>query len=98
MIGLPIVALPVTEMPSVLRDGVSGCLEADIERLKQRMAALLANPDEARRLGEQAREVAQRRFSLERFTADWNRTLSRFVAISPSPSLPTGIPCAAKLR
>ncbi|HET8721784.1 MAG TPA: glycosyltransferase family 9 protein [Nitrospira sp.] len=98
MIGLPIVALPVTEMPSVLRDGVSGCLEADVERLKQRMAALLANPDEARRLGEQAREVAQRRFSLERFTADWHRTLTRFVAVAPSPSFTTGIPCAAKLR
>jgi ADP-heptose:LPS heptosyltransferase len=99
MIGLPIVALPVTEMPTVLKDGVSGCLDADPNRLMQRMAALLADHDEARRLGEQAREVAHCRFSLERFTADWSRTLRDFVARTPSPSTSsTGIPCAAKLR
>ena len=98
MIGLPIVALPVTEMPTVLHDGVSGYLDGDVGRLMQRMAALLADPEHAHRLGEQAREVARRRFSLERFTADWDRTLRGFVGMTPSPSSATGIPCAAKLR
>jgi glycosyltransferase involved in cell wall biosynthesis len=98
MIGLPVVALPVTEMPTVLLDGVSGCLDADLERLKQRMAALLTDPEKARRLGAEAREVARRRFSLARFTADWHRTLSAFVAATPSSSSSTGIPCAAKLH
>jgi glycosyltransferase involved in cell wall biosynthesis len=97
MIGLPIVALPVTEMPTVLEDGVSGVLESDVERLMQRMAHLLADPEAARRLGEQARTVARTRFSLERFAADWDRTLRSFVAQQSSPStVSTGIPCAAK--
>jgi ADP-heptose:LPS heptosyltransferase len=99
MIGLPIVALPVTEMPAVLRDGVSGVVEADIDRLMQRMALLLADRDEAQRLGEAARAVAQSRFTLERFTADWDRTLRSFIRRIPTPSPPSpGIPCAAKLR
>jgi glycosyltransferase involved in cell wall biosynthesis len=99
MIGLPIVALPVTEMPTVLRDGVSGVLESDEDRLTQRMAVLLADPTEARRLGEEARAVAQSRFNLERFTADWDRTISGFATRTPTSYLsPTGIPCAAKLR
>ena len=99
MIGLPIVALPVTEMPTVLRDGVSGVLEFDEDRLTQRMAVLLADPTEARRLGEEARAVARSRFNLERFTADWDRTISGFATRTPTPLLsPTGIPCAAKLR
>lgn len=99
MIGLPIVALPVTEMPVVLRDGVSGVLESDEDRLTQRMAILLADRNEARRLGEEGRAVARSRFSLERFTADWDRTLTRFAAPTGTPFLsPTGIPCAAKLR
>jgi ADP-heptose:LPS heptosyltransferase len=99
MIGLPVVALPVTQMPAVLRDGVSGYLDTDVDRLKERMAGLLADPDEARRLGEQAREVARLRFSLERFTADWNRTLRGFIPVASSPSSSsTGIPCAAKLH
>jgi ADP-heptose:LPS heptosyltransferase len=99
MIGLPIVALPVTEMPTVLRDDVSGVVEADIDRLMQRMALLLAEPDQARRLGEEARAVAQSRFSLERFTADWDRTLTSVIRQTPTPfTSSTGIPCAAKLR
>jgi ADP-heptose:LPS heptosyltransferase len=98
MIGVPIVALPVTEMPAVLHDGVSGYLDADVDRLKQRMAALLADPGKARRLGEEGRAVAQRRFNLGRFTADWHRTLNAFITVASSPSSSTGIPCAAKLR
>ena len=99
MIGLPIVALPVTEMPTVLRDGISGYLDADVDRLMQRMAVLLADRQEARRLGEEARAVARSRFNLERFTADWDRTLRSAIARTPSPPLlRTGIPCAAKLR
>jgi len=78
-LGLPIVALAVTEMPTVLQDGVSGCLSADPERLMQRMARLLADPDDARRIGEGGRAVARQRFSLERFTTDWNRLLVEFV-------------------
>ncbi|HKT33433.1 MAG TPA: glycosyltransferase family 9 protein, partial [Nitrospira sp.] len=97
MIGLPVVALPVTEMPAVLRDGVSGYLDANVDRLMQRMAALLANPEEARRLGDEARAIARRRFNLDRFTADWHRTLSRCIPVAPSPST-QGVPCAAKLR
>ena len=97
MIGLPIVALPVTEMPVVLRDGVSGVLESDEDRLMQRMAVLLADRNEARRLGEEARAIARSRFSLERFTAEWDRTLSGFAARTPtSLSSSTGIPCVAK--
>jgi glycosyltransferase involved in cell wall biosynthesis len=98
MIGVPIVALPITHMPAVLRDGVSGYLDADVNRLKERMAALLADPDEARRLGARAREVARLRFSLERFTADWDRTLRSFIPAASSSSSSTGIPCAAKLH
>jgi glycosyltransferase involved in cell wall biosynthesis len=99
MIGLPIVALPVTEMPALLHDGISGVIEADVDRLMQRMARLLADPEEARRLGDQVRAEAESRFSLARFTADWDRTLVSVAGKAPLPSTPfTGIPCAAKLR
>ena len=100
MIGLPIVALPVTEMPAVLADGASGYLDGNPDRLMQRMAALLADPDEARRIGANGRTIAQQRFSLQRFTADWNRTLSEVVTRGSSSvsSTTIGVPCAAKLR
>jgi ADP-heptose:LPS heptosyltransferase/glycosyltransferase involved in cell wall biosynthesis len=99
MIGLPIVALPVTEMPAVIENGISGYLEGSPDRLMERMAALLADPEHARLIGARGRAMARRRFSLARFTADWNRTLSDCVARTAPPlSPPIGVPCAAKLR
>jgi glycosyltransferase involved in cell wall biosynthesis len=108
-IGMPIVAFSVTEMPSVVQDGVSGYLANDPDRVMQRMAALLADPEEAKRLGENAREVARIRFNLQRFTDDWNRMLSRFAspfAVTRKPTLQqavksssdAGMPCTAKLH
>jgi glycosyltransferase involved in cell wall biosynthesis len=85
-------------MPAVIRDGVSGYLDADPDRLMQRMAALLADPEEARRVGDRARRIARVRFSLERFTAEWDRTLTEFVAKTSSRCSSTGVLCAAKLR
>lgn len=74
-VGLPIVALATTEMPTVIRDGVSGCVDTRIERLVDAMRALIADRDLARRWGEAARATALERFGIERFAADWDRVL-----------------------
>jgi glycosyltransferase involved in cell wall biosynthesis len=73
MVGMPIVALATTEMPTVIRDGVNGFIDTDLRRLIGRMQALLKDPGEARRLGDEARRTALARFGIERFVADWNR-------------------------
>ena len=39
------------------------------------MRNLLTDPDEARRLGEGGRQVARERFSIERFSRDWDDAL-----------------------
>ena len=71
-IGMPVVALATTALPSAINDGVTGFLSCDLVTLVERMQALIADPDLARRLGARAREVAQERFGLERFIRDWN--------------------------
>ena len=75
MVGLPIVALATTEMATVVENGVSGFVDTDVDRLVDRMHDLLRDPDLARELGEGARRTARRRFSIDRFAADWNATL-----------------------
>ena len=71
-IGMPVVALATTELPTVIENGVSGYVSCDPAVLIQRMRALLDDPAEARRLGANARRVAEERFGLERFIRDWN--------------------------
>lgn len=71
-IGMPIVALATTELPSVITNGETGFVSCDVPWLIERMRDLIADPVEARRLGVNARQLALERFGLERFIADWN--------------------------
>jgi hypothetical protein len=73
MIGLPVVALATTEMPTVIRDGENGFISCDPRLLLDRMRYLLRKPQEARRLGREARRTALERFGIGRFAADWDR-------------------------
>lgn len=71
-IGMPVVALATTELPTVIENGVSGYVSCNVDELVERMQGLLADPDKARRIGVNARQVASERFGLERFINDWN--------------------------
>jgi hypothetical protein len=75
-IGMPVVALATTELPAVIEHGVSGYISCDVSKLIDAMRFLLANPGEARRLGENARAVAVERFGLARFIHDWNEAFA----------------------
>lgn len=76
MVGVPIVGLATTELPSVIRDGYNGFVDSRLERLQQMMKHLIAEPGEARRMGEAARRTAEERFNIERFVRDWNAVLA----------------------
>jgi glycosyltransferase involved in cell wall biosynthesis len=75
-IGMPIVALATTELPTVLVDGESGFVSTDPARLLDAMRALLRDRDLGRRLGEHAREIALERFSIDRFSRDWTEAFA----------------------
>lgn len=71
-IGMPVVALATTELPSVITNGETGYVSCDVPWLIDRMRDLLADPVEARRLGANAWRLAHERFGLDRFIRDWN--------------------------
>jgi hypothetical protein len=72
-VGLPVVGLATTELPTVVEDGVSGFTSTDVDVLVEGMRLLLDDPDLARRMGAEARAVAADRFGIDRFVADWHR-------------------------
>lgn len=76
MVGVPIVGLATTELPSVIRDGHNGFCDTRLARLQDRMKWLIAEPEEARRMGEAARRTAEERFNIDRFVRDWNEVLA----------------------
>jgi glycosyltransferase involved in cell wall biosynthesis len=84
-IGMPVVALATTELPTVIRDGETGYVSCDVDDLIERARTLLADPAEARRLGANARAVARERFGLDRFIRDWNAAFARVIAARLEP-------------
>lgn len=70
-LGLPVIALATTELVSVIKDGENGFIDTNVGNLIRRMRQLLADPEEAHRIGEAGRRTARKRFGLKRFVADW---------------------------
>jgi hypothetical protein len=77
MAGVPVVGLATTEMVTAVENGVSGYVDTDVDKLVARMQALLDDRGLAARLADGARRSAQRRFSIDRFAADWDAVLRR---------------------
>ncbi len=75
-IGMPVVALATTELPTVILHGETGYVSCDIEALIEHMRFLLSDYEEAARMGRNARAIAQERFGLDRFINDWNRAFA----------------------
>lgn len=88
MIGLPIIGLATTEMSTVVTNGVDGFVDTDPDKLVAHMRRLLADPGEARALGDGARRTAHERFGIRRFASDWTRVFmevtGRSSAIEPA--------------
>jgi hypothetical protein len=79
MVGLPIVALATTELVTVIRNGENGYVDTRPERLVDAMRRLIDDPQEAARLGANARSLAHQRFGIGRFVSDWLDVFNRVV-------------------
>lgn len=73
-VGMPIVALATTEVPTIVQNGVSGYVHTDVDFLINKMKLLLKDHDTARMIGRQAAAEAKSRFDIKRFTEDWIET------------------------
>jgi glycosyltransferase involved in cell wall biosynthesis len=78
-IGMPVVALATTELPSVIDTGITGYLSCELDELITHMRDLLDNPNLARRIGANARAYARERFGIARFANDWNTALAQIL-------------------
>lgn len=80
MMGIPVVGLATTELPTVIENGISGFIHTDIQYLKEKMQELLENPALAKDVGAKGQETANKLFNIRRFTEDWEVTFQHCVA------------------
>jgi len=83
-IGMPVVALATTELPDVIENGVHGYLSNDLRVLIDGMQRLIDDPDHARELGANAKDLAVRRFGLARFARDWDAAFAQAIELARS--------------
>lgn len=86
MIGMPVVALATTEMATAIENGESGFTDTRPAALHEHMRTLLRDPALARALGARARIRARERFSIERFSRDWDAALRHVTGLAGVPS------------
>lgn len=73
-LGLPVVALATTEVPRAVPAG-AGIVSNDVDELVDALRELRTDHEWARAMGKAARRAALDRYGLDRFLADWDRTL-----------------------
>ena len=86
MAGLPVVAFGTAEMATVIENGVSGFTGTRMPALLGHMQELIDDPLLARQLGEGARRAARARFSIDRFSSDWDAALRHVTGTGGSGS------------
>lgn len=82
MTGMPVVALATTEYVTVIKDGYSGFIDTNIEKLIEGMKYLIDNPVQAKEMGENAQSLAQEKFNIKRFTNDWKKTFQEAIHLN----------------
>jgi glycosyltransferase involved in cell wall biosynthesis len=95
MLGMPIIGLATTEMATLIENHVSGYVDTNVDALIEFMQYLLKHPKEAHHLSQGARQVAEKRFSIDRFVRDWDRAFARVMDRNPAA---TRIPLAVSSR
>lgn len=80
MIGLPIVGMATTELPSVIRNDRSGFIHTDLGYLIDKMKLLLTNKQLAMQMGNEAKKTALERFSIQRFTKEWKELFEKVIS------------------
>lgn len=71
LVGQPVIGLATTELSTVIRSGDDGFIDNRPEALADAMRQLLRDPGLAQTWGARGRAMAQERFGIGRFVADW---------------------------
>ena len=77
MLGMPVVGLATTELPTVIRNGENGFVATDERELHDAMRLLIDDAALARSIGKKARATALDRFNIDRFADDWSAAFAR---------------------
>jgi len=90
--GCAIVSTANCMIPEIVEHNYNGLLSNDPKELRTFLEELLANPEKARELGDNARKTILEKFNLNRFTEGWNRLFFQAIENKKNGGIYEGIP------
>ena len=88
--GMPVVTRPgpAERTPhKLVIDGYNGFVSDDPQYLREKIKFLLANPEVAKVMGQRAKESAQAKHSIERFTREWQEAFADAISKSTNHAI-----------
>ncbi|HEU4632918.1 MAG TPA: glycosyltransferase family 4 protein [Flavisolibacter sp.] len=79
MIGMPVVGMATTELPSVIDNDRSGFVHTDLDHLIAKMKLLLEDRQFAMKIGKEGKKTAMERFNIQRFTSEWGELFAKTI-------------------
>ncbi|MGI4749388.1 MAG: glycosyltransferase [Janthinobacterium lividum] len=84
MLGMPVVGLATTALPTILENEVSGFVHSDLNYLIGKMQTLLNDLPVAVQMGTNARQMAIQSFNSTRFITDWEQLFASTITANQS--------------
>jgi hypothetical protein len=78
--GCAIVSTANCMIPEIIKHGYNGLLSNDPKELRTHLENLLANPDKARELGNNAIKSIEEKFNINRFVENWNNLFFKTIS------------------
>ena len=79
MLGIPVIGMATTEMPTVITNNVNGYIHSDISKLIDKMKTLISDKQQAVNMGIEGRKTALERYNIKRFVNDWELTFKEVI-------------------
>jgi glycosyltransferase involved in cell wall biosynthesis len=79
MVGIPVIGMATTELPTVIKNESSGYIHTDLNYLIAKMKLLLKDKNLAKQLGDEGKKIAIERFNIHRFTKEWKELFERTI-------------------
>ena len=87
MLGIPVIGMATTEMPTVITNNVNGYIHSDISKLIDKMKTLISDKQQAVNMGIEGRKTALERYNIKRFVNDWELTFKEVIQQNTTPTM-----------
>lgn len=83
-VGCPVVSTATTIIPDIITNGINGFISHDPQELRNHIIRLAQNPEEGKKIGQNARKTILEKFNQNDFIIKWNNVFKEYIGKTSS--------------